>query len=190
MRRTGGARQRGVPTLIARYFGDADGRHRRDRHGGSVAGERDDLREAVHDSGQVDRERRRQPGIRDDTFDIVRQQGQPAGEPADVYVGPDDPSRITRATTPYANARHRARRSRPTTATKISRASTTRGTAGDTGGERLPRQHRELQHIDHGTGATRSIQEPGNMAGPTIAGHRRSDREGSQRVLGQRLTSA
>jgi hypothetical protein len=45
-----------------------------DSHRGGVSGERHDLREAVHDSGQVEARCRRRRGASDDTYDDLRRQ--------------------------------------------------------------------------------------------------------------------
>ena len=68
-------------------------RHRRDGDGRSVAGERDDLRQAVHDSRQVEGGADAAVGRRRH-LRRVRQQGQSAGEPGRLHSG--DAARLYR----------------------------------------------------------------------------------------------
>ena len=89
VRRTA-ARGNPVSTLIAQVLRDGDRRHRRHRHRRSLAGQRDDLREAVHDSRTSGSRGRRRRGTRRQ-LRRVRQQGQARSPIPDIYIGADRP---------------------------------------------------------------------------------------------------
>ena len=91
----------------------ADRRHRRDRDGGSRAGERRDLPDAVHDSGSLERNARRPRGTRSTTISTRSRQGRPA-RPLPTSMSGRTTRRTTRATTRCAT-RACGSSSRPTT---------------------------------------------------------------------------
>ena len=115
------ARGNPVSTLIARYFGASRRRHRRHRHGGSVAGQRDDLREAVHDSRQVDRSADTAVGRRRYATTHSTTRASRSADP-DVYI-PRGSARIHRIQ-PGEQPRSAARHSRGDRQQYHSRAST------------------------------------------------------------------
>ena len=169
----------------------APGEHRSRGHGRSLTGQRDDLREAVHHSRQMDR--KAGPGRWDSlttTFDMVDNQNNPLSNSGHLHPGRT--RRTTPATTPSAT---RGTRSMIRAGTGNNIQPSFYFSLRDRRHERHRRrrislEHRQLQHHRHGHAATCCLQEPGNMVGPTIDGCRRADCAGSGCLLGRRRTTS
>ena len=153
------ARGNPVSTLIAQFFGMQDRRHRRDRDRRSVARQRHDLRQAVHDSRQVDRGADRRRGTA--TIPTTRSTTRACRSRNPGHLHPRGPARLYRLQPGV--------QSRPEL---VIRAATGKNITvsfyfslaidgmDGTGGDGLPLEHRQLQHARSCTGATRWSRSP------------------------------
>ena len=168
-------------------FRDVDGGYRGDGDGGGLAGERDDVRQAVHDPGSVEGSDQTPPWDPDDTFDAYDNWGNPLAD-TDGCLHPGRPT--TAEPTPGYNAT----RDKGIEVAVEGRATDNKiapellllpgESRATSGGIRLPAGHRRLQHVDRAVRRRPGCRSPATWSGRPSQGMDDLDREGSERLLG------